>query len=133
MAIARRPPTCPKCGETIKGIFKDQSNVPIMHRLIGDTFIRWNWEGHMCRLGTLYFIERTDTQQWAALKGVLLFGTVGWTVDPMKAIAFKTKKGAETYLKMALNIPARLECVVTEHEFVSPAGGENLIEASSQN
>jgi hypothetical protein len=117
MAIARRPPTCPKCGEPYRGIYKDQSNVPMMHRLIGDTFIRWDTSGHICRIGTLYFIERTDNQNWYTKRG--------WTVDPMKALAFKTKEGAENYLKMSTDIPARLNCTVTEHEFV-PSAGEKI-------
>jgi hypothetical protein len=46
----------------------------------------------------------------------------------MKALAFKTKEGAENYLKMSTNIPARLDCSVTQHEFVSKqARGKNLI------
>lgn len=119
MAIARKAPKCPKCGEPYKAIhWKPQTF------FCGDTFVRWDRKNHMCRIGTLYFIERTDNQNW--------FTTKGWTIDPMKALAFKTKDGAETYLKMSLDIPARLECVVTEHEFVSPAGGENLIDALTE-
>lgn len=110
MAVARTAPKCPKCGESYGGIYRDQSNVPIMHRLIGDTFIRWDISGHICRLGIRYFIERIDTQQWYMKRG--------WTNDPMKAKVFTVKDVAEEFLKMSTDIPSRLECQVTEHEFV---------------
>lgn len=110
MAVARKAPICPKCGQGIGGIYKDQSNVPMMHRIIGDTFIRWDFEGHVCRVGITYFIERKDNNQWYFKRG--------WTNDPMKAKAFKTKEIADNHLKMALDIPTRLQCEVTEHEFV---------------
>lgn len=110
MAIARRAPKCKKCGESYRGIYRDQSNIPIMHRLIGDTFIRWDIEGHVCRLGIRYFIERMDLRTWYMKRG--------WTADPMKAKCFKTRVEAEEFLKMSLDIPSRLTCEVTEHEFV---------------
>ena len=110
MAVARTAPKCPKCGQDIGAIYRDQSNVPIMHRLIGDTFIRWDFEGHVCKVGIKYFIERMDTRQWYMKRG--------WTIDPLRAKLFNTKESAEEFLKMALDIPARLNCEVTEHEFV---------------
>lgn len=109
MAVARTAPKCPKCGQSYGGIYQDQSNVPIMHRLIGDTFIRWDIEGHVCKLGVVYFLERTDTHQWYFKRG--------WTNDPLKCRIWKTKEEAENYLKMSLDIPARLEVIVTEHIF----------------
>lgn len=49
MAIARQAPKCPHCGEVIaKAIYRDQSNVPMMMRLIGDTFIGWKYFEHSC-------------------------------------------------------------------------------------
>lgn len=116
MAVYRKAPKCSKCGEPYKAIHWKPETF-----FCGDTFVRWDRENHICRLGILYFIERTDNQNWYTKRG--------WTVDPMKALAFKTKEGAENYLKMSIDIPARLDCVVTEHEFVSPAGGGNLIDA----
>jgi hypothetical protein len=46
----RTQPICPKCGERIKGIYRDESKIPDMFKTIGDTFIRWDWEGHKCSL-----------------------------------------------------------------------------------
>lgn len=82
-----------------------------MHRLIGDTFLGWDYSGHVCRLGVRYFIERMDTNQWYAGRG-------RWSDDPHKCKVWVKKQAAEEYLKMSTIIPARLECQVTEHEFV---------------
>lgn len=49
MAVHRTPPKCHLCGEEYKGIYKDQSDVPTGHIFVGDTFIRWDIEGHNCR------------------------------------------------------------------------------------
>lgn len=111
MAIARTAPKCPKCKQPYSGIYRDQSKLPIMHRMVGDTFIRWDIEGHVCKVGIVYFIERMDTHHWYRKRG--------WTSDPLKCKVFKTKKSAEEFLKMALYIPARLKCEVTEHIFDS--------------
>ncbi len=49
MAIYRKAPTCPYCGEVIAtAIYRDQSKIPFMQRLIGDTFIRWEYKEHRC-------------------------------------------------------------------------------------
>jgi len=114
---ARKAPKCPKCGEAYKAVHWQPNTATLF---VGDTFVRWDRETHICRLGTLFFIERTDNENW--------FSKHGWTPDPMKALAFKTKEGAETYLKMSLDIPARLDCIVTEHEFVptTPSAGKNF-------
>ena len=39
MAVFRKQPVCPKCGEKITGRYKKS-------KLIGDNFIGWNWEEH---------------------------------------------------------------------------------------
>lgn len=49
MAIIREAPKCPDCGEYIGEIHRNQSNVPFYKRVIGDTFIRWDWAGHKCK------------------------------------------------------------------------------------
>lgn len=123
MAVYRKAPTCPECGEQIRGKYLDQSDTPIMHRIIGDTFRGWDWANHRCRLGTKYFIERMDTHQWFARKS--------WTSDPMIAKMFDTKENAEEFLKNTTDISARIDAQVTEHEFVRvhPAREPNLKDA----
>jgi hypothetical protein len=50
MAIYRKQPTCPYCGKVIaKGVYKDQSHLPFMMRVIGDTFLRWEYKKHNCK------------------------------------------------------------------------------------
>lgn len=49
MAVHRPVPACPNCGEPIRGIYKDESHLPFYKQTIGDTFIRWDWEGHKCQ------------------------------------------------------------------------------------
>jgi hypothetical protein len=44
--LYRTPPKCPYCGEAIKGTYKDFSDLPVMMRPIGDSFICWDWRGH---------------------------------------------------------------------------------------
>jgi hypothetical protein len=107
MAVFRQQEICKNCGQPYKAIHRKTQQL-----FVGDTFIRWDRDNHVCRIGTLFFIERTDTQNW--------YNKKGWTIDPMKAVAFKTKQLADNYLKMSLDIPARLHCVVTEHYFVLP-------------
>lgn len=46
MAVYREQPKCPNCGKYIKSIYHDYSDLPLMMRPIGDSFIRWDWEGH---------------------------------------------------------------------------------------
>jgi len=49
MARDRPVPRCPNCGKKIaKPVYLDQSKTPIMKRLIGDTFIRWDYIKHVC-------------------------------------------------------------------------------------
>lgn len=48
MAVYRESPLCPKCGHPIDGIYQDQNDLPSHLRIIGDTFIRWNYEDHKC-------------------------------------------------------------------------------------
>lgn len=105
MALYRETPNCPKCGGRIKGVYSNRG-----YNFVGDTFQRWDYNGHVCRLGTKYFIERTDTHLWW-VKG-------GWTNDPMSAMIFETREKGEIYLTNSFDIPPRLECTVTEHEFV---------------
>lgn len=98
-------PTCAKCGKKISGWYANRPG------FVGDTFLGWDYEGHKCRLGIKYFIERMDIHQW-------WMGPGTWTNDPMSARMFDTRVLAEEYLKMSTLIPPRLECQVTEHEFV---------------
>jgi len=114
MAVYRKAPKCPKCGESYGAIHWEPEVF-----FCGDTFIRWDREGHVCRLGIRYFIERMDTRQWFWTNGDKRINerTSGWTDAPGKAKMFVTKDEAEEYLKNSW-IPPRIECQVTEHEFV---------------
>jgi hypothetical protein len=119
MALYRRPPTCPECGEEIRGKYTQHQTF-----FVGDTFQKWDWENHKCRLGTKYFIERMDTHNWWVTLSL-------WTNDPMKATMFDTKEEAEEFLKTTNHISARIDAQVTEHEFVreQPAREPNLKDA----
>jgi hypothetical protein len=48
MAIIRQSPKCIKCDGIINAIYLDQSNIPELQRIIGDTFLKWDYEGHKC-------------------------------------------------------------------------------------
>lgn len=48
--VLRQNPKCHLCGEDIKGIYKDQSDTPAHLRIIGDTFLRWDYAGHKCKM-----------------------------------------------------------------------------------
>ena len=107
MAVYRKAPQCPKCGIEIQGKYYRPEVF-----FAGDTFTGWDFEGHVCRLGTKYFIERIDTHLWWQGFGV-------WSNSPTAAMMWNTKEEAEEFLKMSLEIPSRLECIVTEHEFIT--------------
>lgn len=108
MAVWRKAPKCTRCGEEIKGKYWEPEVF-----FCGDTFIGWDYAGHVCRLGKRYFIERMDTREWwTGLK------YLEWTVDPTVAMVFVERKEAEKYLAENLRIAPRIECTVTEHEFV---------------
>lgn len=50
MALYRPTPTCPHCGEpTHKAIYRDQSHLPPMLQIIGDTFEGWESLEHTCK------------------------------------------------------------------------------------
>ena len=50
MAVYRPTPKCSFCGKLIaKAIYDDQSDLPMSMRLIGDTFIRWDYFEHSCK------------------------------------------------------------------------------------
>lgn len=50
MAVYRQTPTCNYCGKSIaKAIYRDQSHLPTMLRVIGDTFIRWDYKKCKCK------------------------------------------------------------------------------------
>ena len=52
MAIMRTAPTCAHCGAVIAtAIYQDQSDIPPIMRIIGDTFIRWDYIYHECEAG----------------------------------------------------------------------------------
>ena len=44
MAVHREAPSCPKCGEKIKGIWKT------VRDFVGDTFVKWDYSGHVCHI-----------------------------------------------------------------------------------
>jgi len=78
-----------------------------------------------------YFIENTETQEWYANDMVQISEALDplpnnsgnmWTDDPLLAMSFDSRVGAETYqMNNNLNYP---KFKVTEHEFVSkPEGG----------
>lgn len=77
----------------------------------------------------VYFIERTDTQQWYKVTQVWydsgmmsIIGSAGshityedgWTTDPFEADQWLTRESAEASLTM-MNF--EFECEVTEHMF----------------
>ena len=39
MAVCRPTEYCPWCNEPLKARYLDQSNIPFMHQIIGDTFL----------------------------------------------------------------------------------------------
>lgn len=50
MAVYRPVPTCSYCGkETATGKYKDQSKTPPMLRIIGDTFLGWDYKECNCK------------------------------------------------------------------------------------
>jgi hypothetical protein len=50
MAVARAVPTCQYCGKaTAKARHKDESNVPLSMRIIGDTFLGWDYKECNCK------------------------------------------------------------------------------------
>ena len=57
MAVYRTPPKCPKCGGEIEAVYDMQEGIPLLFQRIGDNFfqrirdnfIRWDWEGHLCK------------------------------------------------------------------------------------
>ncbi len=50
MALRRIVPTCYHCGEEIaKAVYKDQSKIPSLMRVIGDNFLRWDYISHKCK------------------------------------------------------------------------------------
>ena len=50
MAVARSIPTCSYCGEaTATGRYKDESGVPPLMRIIGDTFLGWDDKECNCK------------------------------------------------------------------------------------
>lgn len=47
--LLRKNPKCHLCGGDINGVYKDQSDTPPTLRIIGDTFLKWDFEGHICQ------------------------------------------------------------------------------------
>jgi hypothetical protein len=107
MAVYRKPPKCAECGMDIQGKYYRPEVF-----FAGDTFIAWDYSGHVCRLGTKYFVERTDSNLWWQGQGV-------WTNNPDAVMIWDTREEAEEYLKTTTEISARLECIITEHEFLN--------------
>lgn len=114
MAVHRIAPKCPICGEKYRAINSKRGKT-----FVGDSFIRWNKEGHICdRSGLLYFIERDDTRQWYAYMNT-------WTIDPLRAKFFRERKEAEDWLFQKSWVGEVMpitqefpQSQVTEHEFV---------------
>ena len=47
--IHRQTPRCPFCGkEYAKAVYMNQSDVPLKDKIIGDTFIKWDYSNHSC-------------------------------------------------------------------------------------
>ncbi len=108
--VYRKNPKCIFCGGKIKGVYKPTEN------FYGDSFIKWDYENHVCRLGIVYFIERMDTHEW--------FTGETYTNNPNDAMVFKTKELAEKFLKKwekeeNFDGLSKLELVITEHEFLN--------------
>lgn len=103
--VYREAPRCHKCGAGINGRYFIPPEI-----FVGDTFLGWDYEGHRCRVGTKWFIERLDTREW--------WVKLRWTRDPMSAMMFDSSIEAEVFLAESVEIPARINCIVTEHEFV---------------
>jgi hypothetical protein len=68
MAVFRQQPLCPDCKEPIEGIYNNSEN------FFGDTFLRWNWEGHKCRPENLTKTCRNCTywrdKSWVENEGI---------------------------------------------------------------
>ncbi len=76
-----------------------------------------------------YLIERTDTNEWyfPSLKGTI-YGSdyvkkaiCHWTNDANWAMQFNTEHEAREAMRLDEDIPdsIRVDCIVTEHEFVN--------------
>ena len=115
MAVYRKAPKCSKCGEEINGKYWQPEVF-----FCGDTFTGWDWAGHRCRLGTKYFIERTDDHRWYWDNGEKTQNerTIGFTNNPMTAKMFDSKEEADIFLKEKLPV-FRFDLEVTEHLFAS--------------
>lgn len=79
MALYREQPKCPKCGEFINGVYKNQDDTPILLVNIGDNFLYWDWSGHVCGNPELSSKDIKDTKtigellkQGRALMGMTL-------------------------------------------------------------
>jgi methylenetetrahydrofolate dehydrogenase (NADP+) / methenyltetrahydrofolate cyclohydrolase len=49
MAVLRIPEKCFNCGGDLKEVHLDQSHLPMYQQIIGDTFIKWDYENHKCK------------------------------------------------------------------------------------
>lgn len=68
MAVARPVPKCQYCGKPIaKGIYKDESDVPFFMRIIGDTFIRWDYKECNCKGARK---ARKEHKKWVKEHGI---------------------------------------------------------------
>lgn len=61
MAVFRKAIQCPKCGESLTGIYQDRGN-----DFIGDTFVKWDYEAHnkICKDGVCLIetIEKSNVK-----------------------------------------------------------------------
>lgn len=69
MAVYREAPKCSECGEKYKSINKDMGN-----DFVGDTFIRWDVDGHICQMQEKgKYVNRSTYQKLAEENKKLLY------------------------------------------------------------
>lgn len=83
MAVLRDAPVCTECGREIGAVFSEQTPNNLF---VGDTFIRWDFEGHVCKKrekekvlirierhysdGSIESIQNEDLQNYVANIGI---------------------------------------------------------------
>lgn len=103
MALYRENPKCTKCGGIINGIYKDQNHLPLEQRIIGDTFLGWDWGGHKC--------EKSKSQEVT-----VYIKTMSGCYPLKKCLKGKTKDQMQAYYE-SLYPYAEIEVVTIEDEY----------------